>query len=247
MPAVYEELEARVGYTFKDRALLLKALTHKSVHSDAAADPAAVQDNEQLEFLGDSVLGFVASEFVLRRCPNCPEGKLSRLKAQRVSASHLFKIAKELSLGEYLQLGHGEEQSGGRAKKAILANALEALIAAIYIDGGLEPSRRFVESLILETGLSDEFQNDVELDAKSALQELAQSRKLPIPRYQIVHQKGPEHAKLFTVEARVGKQFAARAEGPSKKAAGQMAAALVIEQLRDHNAEEPGAEGGGEE
>jgi len=247
MPADYEELEARVGYRFKDRALLLKALTHKSVHSAAAAGPAAAQDNEQLEFLGDSILGFVASEFVFRHCPHCPEGKLSRLKAQRVSASYLFKVASGLSLGEYLQLGRGEEQSGGRTKKAILANALEALIAAIYIDGGVEPSRRFVEALILESGVSDEFQTEVELDAKSALQELAQSRKLAIPRYQIVQQKGPEHAKLFTVEARVGKQFAARAEGPSKKAAGQMAAALVIEQLRDHNGDEPGAEGGGEE
>ena len=247
MPADSEELEARIGYRFKDRALLLKALTHKSVHSDAAAEPGGVADNEQLEFLGDSVLGFVASEFVLRRCPNCPEGKLSRLKAQRVSASHLFKVAAELSLGEYLQLGHGEEQSGGRAKKAILANALEALIAAIYIDGGVEPSRRFVEVLILESGVSDAFPTDVELDAKSALQELAQSRKLAIPRYQIVQQKGPEHAKSFTVEARVGKQFAARAEGPSKKAAGRMAAALVLEQLRNHGGDAPGDEGGGEE
>jgi ribonuclease-3 len=111
----------------------------------------------------------------------------------------------------------------------------------------VEPSRHFVESLILETGASEEFQTDVELDAKSALQELAQSRKLPIPRYQIVHQKGPEHAKLFTVEARVGKQFAARAEGPSKKAAGQMAAALVLEQLRNHSGDAPDdASGGGE-
>jgi dsRNA-specific ribonuclease len=101
--------------------------------------------------------------------------------------------------------------------------------------------------LILESGVSDEFQTDVELDAKSALQEMAQSRKLPIPRYQIVQQKGPEHAKLFTVEARVGKQFVARAEGQSKKAAGQMAAALVLEQLRDHNGDAPGNESGGEE
>ncbi len=247
MPADYEELEARVGYRFKDRALLLKALRHKSIHSDAAADPSAFQDNEQLEFLGDSILGFVASEFVLRHCPDCPEGKLSRLKAQRVSASHLFKVATALSLGEYLQLGRGEEQSGGRTKKAILANALEALIAAIYIDGGVEPSRRFVEAQILASGLGDEFQADVELDAKSALQELAQSRKLAVPRYQIVQQKGPEHAKLFTVEARVGKQFAARAEGPSKKAAGQMAAALVLEQLRNHGGDAPGNESGGEE
>ena len=237
MPVVYEELEARVGYRFKDRALLLKALTHKSVHSDAAAEPATVPDNEQLEFLGDSVLGFVASEFVLRRCPNCPEGKLSRLKAQRVSASHLYKVATELSLGEYLQLGHGEEQSGGRAKKAILANALEALIAAIYIDGGVEPSRHFVESLILETGASEEFQTDVELDAKSALQELAQSRKLPQPRYAIVRERGPEHSKMFTVEVRVGKDWAGQAEGRTKKIAAQRAARGLFDKLLEAGAE----------
>jgi ribonuclease-3 len=245
MPADYEELEARVGYRFKDRALLQRALTHKSVHSDAAADSAALRDNEQLEFLGDSILGFLASEFFFRRCPQWPEGKLTRLKAQRVNASHLFQTAAGLSLGQYLQLGRGEEQSGGRTKKAILANAMEALIAAIYLDGGLEASRSFVEARILEAGPSVEIQEDVQLDAKSALQELAQARKLPIPRYQIVQQKGPGHAKLFTVEARVGEQFAARAEGQSKKAAAQTAAALLLEQLHAEGGAAPASESGG--
>ena len=247
MPADYEELEARAGYRFRDRALLVRALTHKSIHSDAGADPAAIRDNEQLEFLGDSILGFVASEFVFRRCPHCPEGKLTRLKAQRVNAGHLFQTAAGLSLGEYLHLGRGEEQSGGRTKKAILANAMEALIAAIYLDGGLEASREFVETRVLASGASDEFQEDVALDAKSALQELAQSRRLPIPRYQIVQQKGPGHAKLFTVEARVGEWFTARAEGQSKKAAAQRAAALVLEQLLAPDEAEPAGESGGEE
>src|SRR3974377_1111823 len=157
MPSEYEQLEARVGYKFRDRALLGRALAHKSVHSDVAAGQTAVQDNEQLEFLGDSILGFVASEFVFRRCPDCPEGKLSRLKAQRVSAGHLFKVATDLMLGEWLQLGRGEEQSGGRTKRQILANALEALIAAIYLDGGLEASRRFVETQVLGPGPGDDF------------------------------------------------------------------------------------------
>jgi len=233
MPADYEELEARVGYRFKDRALLQRALTHKSVHSDAAADSAALRDNEQLEFLGDSILGFLASEFFFRRCPQWPEGKLTRLKAQRVNASHLFQTAAGLSLGQYLQLGRGEEQSGGRTKKAILANAMEALIAAIYLDGGLEASRSFVEARILEAGPSVEIQEDVQLDAKSALQELAQARKLP------------GHAKLFTVEARVGEQFAARAEGQSKKAAAQTAAALLLEQLHAEGGAAPASESGG--
>jgi ribonuclease-3 len=232
MPADYEELEARIGYKFVDRDLLLRALTHKSVHSEAIAGAPPAQDNEKLEFLGDSILGFVSSEYLFRRCPRSSEGMLSRLKAQRVSSTHLFKISSELGLGQYLKLGRGEEQSGGRTKRAILANALEALIAAIFLDGGLGPSGTFVEQFIVSPDDASDFGDDVALDAKSALQEFAQARKLPVPRYQIVHESGPEHAKLFTVEARTGKGFAARAEGASKKTAGQQAAALLLERLR---------------
>jgi len=233
MPIDYEELEARIGYTFADRDLLLRALTHKSIHSEAIAGEVPVADNEKLEFLGDSILGFVASEHFFRLCPqSSSEGTLSRLKAQRVSSAHLFKISAKLGIGEYLKLGRGEEQSGGRAKRAILANALEALIAAIFLDGGMQPSRTFVEKLGLEPDAVADSTGEVALDAKSALQEFAQARKLPVPRYQIVHEAGPEHAKLFTVEARVGKQFTARAEGASKKTAGQQAATLLLERLR---------------
>lgn len=232
MPVDYEELEVRIGYKFADRDFLLRALTHKSIHSEAIAGEAPVADNEVLEFLGDSILGFVASEYVFRRCPQSSEGSLSRLKAQRVSAAHLFKVSSELGLGQYLKLGRGEEQSGGRAKRAILANALEALIAAIFLDGGLRPSRDFVERLLLKLDEPGDLDGDVALDSKSALQEFAQARKLPVPRYQIVHESGPEHAKLFTVEARVGKQFTARAEGASKKTAGQQAATLLLERLQ---------------
>jgi ribonuclease-3 len=232
MPADYEELEVRIGYKFVDRDLLLRALTHKSVHSEAIAGAPPASDNEKLEFLGDSILGFVASEYLFRRCPQSSEGMLSRLKAQRVSSAHLFKISSELGLGQYLKLGRGEEQSGGRAKRAILANALEALIAAIFLDGGLGPGRTFVEQFIVSPDEPSDLGDDVALDAKSALQEFAQARKLPVPRYQIVHEAGPEHAKLFTVEARAGKTFAARAEGASKKTAGQQAAALLLARLR---------------
>jgi ribonuclease-3 len=232
MPADYEELEARIGYTFVDRDLLLRALTHKSVHSEAIAGAPPAADNEKLEFLGDSILGFIASEYLFRHCPQSSEGTLSRLKALRVSSAHLYKISSELGLGHYLKLGRGEEQSGGRAKRAILANALEALIAAIFLDGGLGPSRTFVEQFIVSPDEPAVFGDDVALDAKSALQEFAQARKLPVPRYQIVHESGPEHAKLFTVEARAGKKFAARAEGASKKTAGQQAAALLLARLR---------------
>lgn len=237
----YEELEARIGYRFADRDLLLRALTHKSIHSEAIAGEDPMDDNEKLEFLGDSILGFVASEHFFRLCPQSSEGTLSRLKAQRVSSAHLFKISSELGVGKYLKLGRGEEQSGGRAKRAILANAMEALIAAIFLDGGLQPSRAFIEKLLLKPGDLADSSGEVALDAKSALQEFAQARKLPVPRYQIVHESGPEHAKLFTVEARVGKQFTARAEGASKKTAGQQAATLLLERLQGvAEAESPG-------
>ena len=231
MSTDYEELEARIGYKFANPDLLLRALTHKSIHSEAIAGESPTPDNEKLEFLGDSILGFVASEHFFRRCPESSEGALSRLKAQRVSAAHLFKVSSELGMGAYLKLGRGEEQSGGRAKHAILANALEALIAAIFLDGGLPPSRAFIEKLILKPDDLADSGGHVALDAKSALQEFAQARRLQVPRYQIVHQSGPEHAKLFTVEARVGKQFTARAEGASKKTAGQQAAALLLKHL----------------
>lgn len=248
MPTDYGELEARIGYKFADSDLLSRALTHKSIHSEELAGEAPVPDNEKLEFLGDSILGFVASEHFFRRCPQSSEGTLSRLKAQRVSAAHLLKISTELGIGEYLKLGRGEEQSGGRAKHAILANALEAMIAAIFLDGGLAPSRGFVERLILTPDDPAESAGEVALDAKSALQEFAQARRLPVPRYQIVLESGPEHAKHFTVEARVGKQFTARAEGASKKIAGQHAAAILLERLqRLVDAETPsvGADGAG--
>ena len=241
------QLEERLGHSFQNGGLLELALTHKSVHSTAGAEASVSQDNEQLEFLGDSILGFVTSEFVFRRCPEAPEGKLSRLKAHRVSAAHLYRVATRLGLGQHLKLGRGEEQSGGRTKRAILSNAVEAIIAAIFLDGGLEPSRRFIENQILEPDDEDEFVDEVALDAKSALQELAQASKLPVPRYQIVGHSGPEHAKQFVVEARVGREFAARAEGSSKKMAGQRAAEQLLEQLRalaGAQAESAAADGG---
>jgi ribonuclease-3 len=230
--AEFDSLEARIGYTFADDELQRRALTHKSIHSEAPAEGESGQDNEQLEFLGDSILGFVASEFLFCRCPQLPEGALSRLKAQRVSSAHLYKVAVSLRLGEHLRLGRGEEQNGGRTKRALLANAVEALIAAIFLDGGLEASRAFIERHVLQAGDPAALTGEAELDAKSAIQEFAQSRKLPVPHYQIVHASGPEHAKLFTVEVSVGPAHVARATGNSKKTAGQAAAAVLLAELR---------------
>jgi len=234
-----EELEVRLGYHFADRELLLRALTHKSlpaeIHPSASPEPG--RDNEQLEFLGDAILGFLASEFVLHLCPGYSEGKLSKLKAHLVSAAHLYETACALSLGDYLVLGKGEEMSGGRLKKALLANAVEALIAALYLDAGdkgLDACRGFLKSFVwngiqqAELGAAE-----VPVDSKSALQELAQRRKLAVPRYYIVRESGPEHSKTFTVEARIGKEYSARSEGFSKKEAGQRAAEVLLQQLTD--------------
>lgn len=228
-----ESLEAALGYQFTSRELLIRALTHRSsVHerTPTVAADAAVADNERLEFLGDAILGFVVSDALVRSHPDFPEGKLSKLKAHLVSASHLHQVAARLNLGEYLLLGRGEEMSGGREKKALLANALEAVIAALYLDGGVEPARRFIlEHVIGDSKTPDD--SPPPTDYKSALQELAQSLKLPQPRYTIVEERGPEHAKTFLVEVCVGRDWASRAEGLSKKSAGQRAALELLRQL----------------
>jgi len=227
-------LEAAVGHTFRDRELLERALTHKSRAHEQAADTESGGDNEQLEFLGDAVLGFVVSECLVRRYPGAPEGRLSKLKAHLVSAAHLYSVAQALGLGDFLFLGRGEEMSGGREKRALLADAVEAVIAALFFDAGLEPARRFIETRVvgLLEGAEDGAGGAV-LDFKSALQEMAQALKLPPPRYVIVAEEGPEHAKTFTVEVRLGKDWVSQAQGQSKKSAGQKAAQHVLQQLTE--------------
>lgn len=244
MPAPPEELERRTGYHFRDPALLQRALTHKSLLSDNGEGPfSPLDDNEQLEFLGDAILGFFASDNLYHAFPQHSEGKLSRLKGHVVSSVHLAEAARAIDLGAYLRLGRGEEMNRGRSKPALLANALEALIAAIYLDGGLEPCRAFVERFVfILNAEAGHVVAPVPLDAKSELQEFAQSLRLPLPRYTIVQEKGPEHSKVFTVEARVGRDHAAHAEGTSKKAASQRAAALLLEALRATASSTPGSD-----
>ena len=231
MSAHLETLEEVLGHSFKNRELLERALTHKSrVYEKAAEDPAT--DNEQFEFLGDAILGFLVSEALVVQHPAFPEGRLSKLKAHLVSASHLHQVALRLQLGHHLLLGRGEEMSGGREKKALLANALEALIAALYLDAGIEPVRLFVvQHIVGEAHLPEEGAQLT--DHKSALQEMAQALKLPQPRYSIVEERGPEHAKTFLVEVRLGRDWVSRAEGLSKKSAGQKAAQQILQQLAD--------------
>lgn len=227
-----DELESEIGYRFQDRSLFLRALTHKSRIYEKNPPGTGQNDNEQLEFLGDAILGFVISEYLIRRFPGHPEGRLSKLKAHLVSATRLFEVAQNLNLGDHLILGRGEEMSGGREKRALLADAIEAIIAAVYLDGGMEAARRFVEKHIPGPDLVEDGDMATS-DYKSALQETAQALKLPQPKYSILSEEGPEHAKMFTVEVRVGKDWVSRAQGNSKKSAGQKAAQLVLQQLSD--------------
>ena len=232
MSADPESLMDRLDHRFRSNEILVRALTHKSRIFEGGGEANARSDNEQLEFLGDSVLGFLVSEALVEQFPDSPEGRLSKLKAHLVSASHLHEVAQNLGLGSYLLLGRGEELSGGREKKALLANAIEAVIAALYLDGGIETARRFVLHHVIRDFQTGESPDDIALtDFKSALQEMAQSLHLPQPRYVIVRERGPEHAKTFTVEVRVGKDFAVQAEGVSKKEAGQRAAEMLMQQL----------------
>jgi ribonuclease-3 len=234
MPADLQVLEASLGRPFANRELLIRALTHKSLCFERKPSAAAgFVDNEQLEFLGDSILGFVVSECLIRRYPHYPEGRLSKLKAHLVSAAHLHLVAQSMDLGAYLHLGRGEEMSGGREKRALLANALEAIIAAIYLDGGIDAARDFVvRKMVDEWNPKDDSEEDRVADYKTALQERVQALGLPQPRYIIAKENGPEHAKTFIVEVRVGSAYSSRGEGPSKKAAGQCAAKTILEGLK---------------
>ncbi len=225
-----EALEKAIDYAFRNRVFLVRALTHTSHAYEQS--PQLLGDNEQLEFLGDSILGFLISEYLTQRYPDYREGRLSILKNYLVSASHLYGVAQKLELGGYLLLGRGEELSGGRVKRGLLADAIEALIAAIYLDGGIEEARRFVVDHILgptpevEEAAAAPFTN-----FKGALQEAARTLNLPSPRYTVVSEDGPAHARKFTVEVRLGNDLVAQAEGESKKSAGQKAAQAVLKRL----------------
>ena len=227
----FEPLERVLGYRFRDRGLLEHALTHRSrVHEDASG---GVIDNESLEFLGDSILGFVIADMLFREFPQHNEGQKSKLKASIVSATALGRLGERLGLGEYLILGRGEEKTGGRQKLALVADGYEALIAAIYLDGGIDPVRAFIERQF--DGLIDEARRmgahaTFTEDYKSALQEWLQSHDRGLPVYRLAAEVGPAHRRRFEVEVLVNGQPIARAEGKSKKEAAQAAAkeALTI-------------------
>jgi len=241
-------LETALGYHFRRRAVVEQAVTHSSQAREQEAQQQAgadskykVSDNEQLEFLGDAVLALVTSEELFQRFPQFREGELSKLRAHLVSERHLIQVAQQLELGHYLRLGRGEEKSGGRGKTALLVDALEAILAAIYLDGGLEPSREFVLREIVAPELARMELEGGTLpvtDFKSALQEAAQGLGLPQPSYVLVQEAGPEHSKTFTVEARLNMkdhkgqaEFVGRAQGTTKKTAEQDAARQLLTYL----------------
>jgi ribonuclease III len=233
-------------YSFKNPDLLTWALTHRSLayETNPETSPDPRSDNEQLEFVGDAVLGLAVAESLFLRFPRSREGELTRLRASLVSRRHLGEVAARLNLGELLLLGRGEEQSGGRQKPALLANAIEAIIAALYLDGGLDAARAFIEKHIIEPALpelnlalkaGDTFSGAIG-DHKSALQEYLQAIGAGQPQYVLTAQSGPDHQKRFRVEVRIedsdGASIAlAESEGSTKKQAQQNAARLAFERL----------------
>ncbi len=218
-------LEERLDYRFKKPELLKLALTHRS----AANELGVERHYERLEFLGDAVLGLVTAAWLYERNPSLAEGQLSKLKAQLVSRSTLAPHAERLVLGPELELGVGEERSGGRTKASLLANSLEAVFGAIYIDGGLDAARGAIETM-LETA-STTGAPLLSVDAKTRLQEVSQANDGELPEYRQVGQKGPDHDKIYMVECWLAGEFAGRGEGSSKKAAEQRAAADALERM----------------
>jgi ribonuclease-3 len=229
----FEALQQAAAYRFRDRGLLEHAMTHTSRANEDVS--GGVFDNESLEFLGDAVLGFVIADILFREFPGFDEGQKSKTKASLVSTATLARQAERLNLGEHLLLGRGEEKTGGRRKQALLADGYEALIAAIYLDGGVEQARAFIAREfapliddVREHGIAGQ-------DYKSALQEYLQSHDQPLPEYRVAGTIGPDHDKLFQVEVVVKGEAIADATGPSKKEAEQEAARRALEKLGIEN------------
>jgi ribonuclease-3 len=228
-PADLSSLQQRLAYFFKSPERLRQAVTHKSYINETK--DKTVEDNERLEFLGDAVLDLIISEALVARFPNAPEGDLSKMKSRVVSEGTLARIAKEIDLGRYLYLGKGEERTLGREKSSLLADAMEAVIAAVYLDGGLSPAREIVMREF-EPSLKELTRPEVSADYKTELQELCQKEFESLPTYQVIRESGPDHQKLFEVEIRIQGQPYATATGRSKKEAEQRAAQITLDKLR---------------
>ena len=221
--------EERIGYVFTNRDLLTRALTHKSYSHEAKGED--VRDNETFEFLGDSVLGFVIGDLLFHRFPTLDEGALSKMKAYLVSATSLATKAHDFGMGDVIRLGVGEEKSGGRRKDSLLANLFEAVIAAVYLDAGIEAARKLIESSFDEDLARIDADDLLFHDYKTALQEVAQGKGLALPEYNVIDEVGPDHDKRFIVEVKIG-SLTARGEGSSKKEAQQQAAKHALRESR---------------
>ena len=225
----FDGLQRRINYRFRDRGLLEHALTHKSRAAEDAS--GGVADNESLEFLGDAVLGLVVADMLFRQFPEYDEGQKSKVKASVVSTASLARHAEQMGLGEHLLLGRGEEKTGGRFKQALLADADEALIAAVYLDGGFDAATVFLQRELQEAIDLGSSQTIVGQDYKSALQERLQALGRPLPEYRVAGQAGPDHRKVFSVEVVVNGDVLGTASGKAKKEAEQEAARLALERL----------------
>lgn len=226
----FEGLQRAIEYRFRDRGLLEHAMTHTSRANEDVS--GGVADNESLEFLGDAVLGFVVADLLFHEFPDFNEGQKSKVKASLVSTATLARQAERLGLGEHLLLGRGEEKTGGRRKQALLADAYEALIAAIYVDGGVEQARAFIAREFADLLAQVREHGYAGRDYKSALQEFLQSHDRALPEYVLTDTTGPDHRKQFLVEVRVDGAMVADGRGPSKKEAEQEAARIALERLR---------------
>jgi ribonuclease-3 len=225
------ELESLLGYRFKNQTLLLRALTHRSFVNEHEGE--GLQHNESMEFLGDAVLGFLISSWIYQRFPDLTEGELSKIKAYLVSAASLLRLAGKIRLGDFLRLSRGEEKTGGRNKRAILVDTYEAILGAIYLDGGIEAASSFLDCQVGEFLCGLDLRQLTYGDFKSALQEQLHNLGRPEPIYRVVNEIGPDHKKTFVVQVLVHDQVVAEATGKTKKEAQQEAARLALESLKE--------------
>ena len=223
-----EGLEAKLGYEFKDKSLLTTALTHSSYANENRKKN--LRNNERLEFLGDSVLGLVTANYLYRAKGNMPEGRMTRLRAELVCEQNLAKVAEKLSLGSYLLLGKGEEQGGGRYRHSIIADAVEAVLAAVYLDGGYKQAEKIIYKYILEP--MEDGDEILPFDYKTELQELVQKKSGQALSYKMLDQEGPDHNKVFTFAVLLNGQEIGTGTGKNKKEAEQNAAAAALKKLR---------------
>lgn len=216
-------LEEKIGYSFRDRSLLENALTHSSYANEHRAQK--VPSNERLEFLGDSILGLVVADHLYRTRPDLPEGDLTRIRAALVCENSLVEVARGLDLGSYLKLGKGEDHGGGRARPSIQADAVEAMLAAVYLDGGIGQARKLIHALVLD---QEKEKTAAGRDFKTALQELVQRESGQVLAYHLTGEKGPDHAKTFSMEVRLNGKAIGSGQGHSKKEAEQAAAKAAV-------------------